>query len=49
MKNLDKWLHALAAMGIFLVAAFVSHYWMIGVAIAMGAGLMNPELLEQGE
>ena len=28
-------------MGIFLVAAFVSHYWMIGVAVAMGAGLMK--------
>ena len=37
----DKWLHALAAMIIFLVAAFVSHYWMIGVAVAMGAGLMK--------
>jgi VanZ family protein len=37
----DKWLHALAAMVIFLVAAFASHYWIIGVAVAMGAGLMK--------
>jgi len=35
----DKWLHALCAMGIFLIAAFASHYWIIGVAIAMGLGL----------
>jgi len=37
----DKWLHAICAMVIFLVAAFASHYWMIGVSIAMGAGLMK--------
>ena len=35
----DKWLHAIAAMGIFLIAAFASHYWLIGVAVAMGLGL----------
>jgi len=35
----DKWLHALCAMVIFLIAAFASHYWIIGVAIAMGLGL----------
>ncbi len=35
----DKWLHALCAMGIFLIAAFASHYWIIGVAVAMGLGL----------
>jgi len=35
----DKWLHALCAMVIFLIAAFASHYWLIGVAIAMGLGL----------
>ena len=37
----DKWLHALCAMVIFLIAAFASHYWLIGVAIAMGAGLLK--------
>jgi hypothetical protein len=42
MKNLDKWLHALAAMGIFLVAAFVSHYWMIGVDNGKGSDLAEP-------
>ncbi len=35
----DKWLHAIAAMIIFLIAAFASHYWLIGVAVAMGLGL----------
>ena len=35
----DKWLHAIVAMVIFLIAAFASHYWLIGVAIAMGLGL----------
>ena len=37
----DKWLHAIVAMVIFLIAAFASHYWIIGVAIAMGAGLLK--------
>lgn len=41
INNKDKWLHAICAWIIFLVAAFVSHYWIIGVAIAMGAGLLK--------
>lgn len=37
----DKWLHAICAMIIFLIAAFWSQHWIIGVAIAMGLGLLK--------
>jgi len=41
INHKDKWLHALVAMGIFLVAAFASHYWLVVVAIVFVIGLLK--------